>query len=144
MMVREIAGATGNEVRTARPDVTVDAACRVLRERNIGALVISADGRRLDGLLTERDVISAIVRHGPDVLQRPVTSVMQKRPVTCRPNETVSELMHAMTDRRTRHVVVMADDRIAGIVSIGDVVKHRIDNLELEVAMMRTRHAATR
>lgn len=144
MQVREIAGAEGREVETARPDVTVDTACHVMRARNIGAVVVSADGRRVDGLLTERDVVAALVRHGPAALERPVADVMQRRPATCRPNQRVTEVMHTMTDRRTRHIVVVDDDGIAGIVSIGDVVKHRIADLELEVAMMRTRQAATR
>lgn len=144
MMVREIAGASGGEVRTERPDTTVAAACSVMREQNIGALVISADGEHLVGLLTERDVIAAIVKDGPAALDRPVQAVMQRHPATCRPNETVTEVMHTMTDRRTRHIVVLDDDRIAGIVSIGDVVKRRMSDLELEVAMMRTRQAATR
>lgn len=144
MQVRQIAGAEGGEVETTRPDVTVDTACHVMRARNIGALVVSADGTHLDGLVTERDVVNGLVRYGPDVVGRPVADVMQRRPATCRPNKKVTEVMQTMTDRRTRHVVVVDEDRIAGIVSIGDIVKHRIADLELEVAMMRTRTAATR
>lgn len=144
MKVSEIAGAEGREVETARPDVTVDTACHVMRARNIGAIVVSADGEHLDGLLTERDVINGLVKHGPDLMDRPVSDAMQHRPATCTPSERVTDAMQTMTDRRTRHVIVMDDDRIVGMVSIGDVVKHRIADLELEVAMMRTHRAATR
>ena len=144
MKVREIAGASGGEVETTRPDVTVDTACHVMRARNIGALVVSADGTHLDGLVTERDVIVALVRRGADVMDVPVRDVMQNHPATCGPDDRVTEVMQTMTHRRTRHVVVVDDGRIAGVVSIGDVVKHRIADLELEVAMMRTHTAATR
>ena len=145
MGAQEIAGASGGEVETIRPDVTVDTACHVMRARNIGALVVSEDDEHLDGLLTERDVIDALVRRGTDVMTRPVADVMQKRPATCAPDERTGSLMRTMTERRTRHVVLVGEDgAIAGMVSIGDVVKHRIADLELEVAMMRTRQAATR
>ena len=107
-------------------------------------MVVSEDGEHLLGLVTERDVIDALVRNGQEAWEHPVSAVMQRRPATCRANQKVTEVMHTMTDQRTRHLVVLDDDRIAGIVSIGDVVKHRMDDLELEVAMMRTRHAATR
>lgn len=144
MRIKDIAGAGGNEVETTRPDVTVDTACHVMRARNIGALVVSEDGSRLDGLLTERDVIDGLVRHGAEVLQGPVARVMQRRPATCPPDARIPNVVQTMTDQRTRHVVVLDDDVVTGIVSIGDVVKHRIADLELEVAMMRTRQAATR
>lgn len=144
MMVKELPGAMDGEVTSIRPDATVDTACHVMRTSNIGALVVSSDGEHLEGLITERDVIAALVKHGVEAMQRPVSAVMQKRPETCRPNRKTTEIMQTMTNRRTRHVVVVDDDRVVGIVSIGDVVKHRISDLELEVAMMRTRHAATR
>ena len=144
MKVKEIAGASGGEVRTAPPDTTVEAACRAMRELRIGAIVVSEDGETLLGLVTERDVIDALVRTGPEAWEQPVSEVMQTGPATCRANQRVTDVMHTMTDQRTRHLVVLDDGRIAGIVSIGDVVKHRIDDLELEVAMMRTRAAATR
>lgn len=144
MGAREIAGAGPGEVETTRPDVTVETACHVMKARRIGALVVSEDGTHVDGLITERDVVEALVRHGPEVGSRHVAEVMQPRPATCSPDERTSELMRVMTDRRTRHVVIVEGDRIAGLVSIGDVVKNRIADLELEVAMMRTRAAATR
>lgn len=145
MRAREIAGAGGGEVETTRPDVTIDTACHVMRARNIGALVVSEDGEHLDGLVTERDVVDALVKHGADVLQRPVGAIMQRRATTCGPHEKVPQVMQAMTNDRTRHVVVVdGNGAVLGIVSIGDVVKHRIADLEMEVAMMRTHQAATR
>lgn len=143
MSVREILATKGSAVTTARPDVTVETAAHVMRSGGIGAVVVSRDGRRLDGLATERDIVNALVVHGADVLAVPVAEVMQNHPAVCAPDETIGTVMATMTQRRTRHIVVVGDGEIQGIVSIGDVVKRRMDDLELQVDMLRTRYAAT-
>lgn len=97
---------------------------------NIGALVVSNDGDHIEGVVSERDVIWALVEHGPRLLDWPVREVMTRDVTTCRLDDTVAELMAQMTELRTRHFPVVSDNRLVGIVSIGDAVKHRVDELE--------------
>ena len=122
----------GTEVVTVDPQTSVKESLRRLVEHNIGALVVSEDGRRIQGILSERDVVRAIADRGPGVLDGPVASVMTAEVRTCDPETTVNELMGLMTERRIRHVPVVVDEVLSGIVSIGDVVKHRLDELQTE------------
>lgn len=143
MSVQEILSKKGEEVTTARPDITVETAAHVMRASKIGAVVISHDGETLDGLITERDIVNGLVQHGCDVLSMTVDEVMQNYPATCAPDESLATVMSDMTRRKTRHVIAVEAGRIRGIVSIGDIVKQRMDELQLEVDALRTRYAAT-
>src|SRR5258707_14142983 len=107
------------------------------RER-FGALVVSQDGAGVDGILSERDIVMALGDHGGDLMSRPVSAIMTGNVITCEPNDTVGELMAEMTNRRIRHFPVMADGRLFGIVSIGDLVKNRLDEVEFEAQSLRS------
>jgi len=119
------------------PVVTVDGNKSVgelvalLAEHRIGAVVVSEDGSRVDGIVSERDVVRALSTR-PDLLAAPISSIMTAQVLSVAPDATFEDLMRLMTDRRVRHVPVLADGKLMGIVSIGDVVKHRIEALETE------------
>ena len=137
MNVNDILKAKGRDVATVAPDATVTDAVRLLHRRGIGALVVSADGNRLDGILSERDIVHALAAHGAAVLDRRVAELMTRRVVTCTPNDTIAELMGEMTRRRIRHLPVVDRGRLAGLVSIGDVVKNRLEEMESETTSLR-------
>ena len=137
MRVGDLVRAKGTDVVTVDPQTSVTESLRRLVEHNIGALVVSEDGRRIQGILSERDIVRAVADRGPGVLEGPVADVMTADVRTCDPETTVNELMGLMTERRIRHVPVVVDEMLAGIVSIGDVVKHRISELETETHTMQ-------
>jgi CBS domain-containing protein len=122
----------GREVATIDGTESVRAALAVLAEKGIGALVVSSDGRRIDGILSERDVARGLHTRGAGLLAEPVSGVMTEQVHTCSPHASVHDLARTMTDHRVRHVPVVEDDVLIGIVSIGDVVKARLDELENE------------
>lgn len=122
----------GSDVVTVAPETLVGEVVKILAEHRIGAVVITRDGNVIDGVLSERDVVCSLAERGPAALDRPCHEVMTTKVVTCEPDTTVEELMTAMTERRVRHVPVVVEGRLAGVVSIGDVVKDRISGLELE------------
>ena len=133
MNVLQLLDGKGHEVATIDPHASLADATASLRDHGVGALVVSADGRSLDGILSERDVVRAMAAHGGSTLGRPVSSAMSAKVVTCRPLDTCDELMAMMTERRIRHLPVVDDSGdLAGIISIGDVVKARLGQLELE------------
>jgi CBS domain-containing protein len=122
----------GNAVVTVAAAATVADAVALLGEHRIGALVVSDDGTGVDGIVSERDVVKALASGGRNILDHDVASIMTAEVVTCDPTTTVHELMALMTERRMRHVPVIVDGGLAGIVSIGDVVKNRVHDLEVE------------
>jgi CBS domain-containing protein len=128
----------GRTVATIRPNETVGAAVEALVSGNIGALVASEDGEAVDGIISERDIVHALARHGAALLAQTVAEVMTRSVVTCDPTESVAELMAEMTNRRIRHLPVVRDGRLCGIVSIGDVVKNRLDEIEYEARSLRS------
>ena len=138
MNVETILRTKGRAVATIRPDATVGAAVDELISRNIGALVISADGKSVDGIISERDVVHALATRGADLLLLKVSEVMTRPVVTCDPADSVEQLMAEMTNRRIRHFPVVQDGRLCGIVSIGDVVKNRLDEVEFEARSLRS------
>ena len=137
MNVDAILRKKGNRVESARPDWSVAEVCQRLDELGIGALVVSADGRKVDGIVSERDVIKHLARGGTSVLDRPVTEIMISDVVTCTRADDIAHLMETMTARRIRHLPVVENDTLIGIVSIGDVVKRRIMETELEANALR-------
>ena len=132
MQISQLLRRKGREVATIDGSESVRTALAVLAEKGIGALVVSSDGRRIDGILSERDVARGLHSHGAGLLAEPVSSVMTAQVHTCRPDASVHDLAQTMTDHRVRHVPVVEDDALIGIVSIGDVVKARLDELEEE------------
>ena len=138
MDVETILRNKGRAVATIRPDETVGAAIEALVSGNIGALVASQDGEAVDGIISERDIVHALARHGVALLALSVAEVMTRSVVTCDPTESVAELMAEMTNRRIRHLPVVRDGRLCGIVSIGDVVKNRLDEIEYETRSLRS------
>ena len=133
MLVQSILTAKGSDVITIADSVSLaDAAARV-RDNGIGALVVSNDGRHIDGIVSERDVVRALANHGATVMGRAVSTVMSRDVVTCRVGDAIEALMLAMPERRIRHVPVVDDDgELGGVVSIGDVVKNRLGQLQVE------------
>lgn len=136
MNVATILKAKGYNVVTASPGMTLAEAARLLSEKRIGALVIM-QGRQILGILSERDIVKTVAYAGAEALERPVRDVMTSRVVTCSLNDSVNELMDEMTDRRFRHLPVVEDGELVGIVSIGDVVKRRIETAVREVDQIR-------
>jgi CBS domain-containing protein len=137
MNVEHILARKGREVKTIRPDVSVAEALRRLRAEGIGSLVVSENGTNLAGILSDRDILNAIADHGIDILGESVRGVMTEKVFTCSRDDRVSAIMALMTDRRIRHVPVVEDGRLCGMVSIGDVVKQRLDEIEGEAAALR-------
>jgi CBS domain-containing protein len=143
MNVETILQNKGRAVATIRPDETVGAAVDALVSRNIGALVASDDGEKVDGIISERDIVHALAQYGSGLLTLTVAEVMTRQVVTCDPAESVGELMAEMTNRRIRHFPVVLNGRLCGIVSIGDVVKNRLDEIEYETKSLRSFIAGT-
>jgi len=120
----------GAVVATIRGDATVAEAVDELNRHHVGALVVSSDGRKIDGIISERDVVRQLSEHREAILAEPVSSIMSATVTTCAPEDDTESLMRTMTERRIRHVPVVDDGQLSGIVSIGDVVKNRIEELE--------------
>ena len=121
-----------SEVATIGPEATLAEAAAALAEHRIGALVVSADGAGVLGMLSERDLVQELAAHGGDCLSRTVSEVMTSEITTAAPNDHADEILNRMTQGRFRHMPVMAEGRMIGLVSIGDVVKARLDELDFE------------
>lgn len=141
MLVAEILKDKGDAVFVTRPDMTLAEACGELDRLRVGALIV-CEGDRVVGVLSERDVVKAVARDGQAALGRPVSEVMTSEVVFAAPAETVAILMGRMTDRRIRHLPVLRDGRLAGVISIGDVVKCQIAEATQEAESLRTYIAA--
>jgi len=137
MRVSGVLRAKGDAVATTPAGATVADALRALATHGVGALVVSEDGREVQGIVSERDVVRALAERGAGVLDELVASIMTTEVLTCGPTTTVQELAALMTDQRVRHVPVVVDGQLRGIVSIGDVVKSRIIELETETDAIR-------
>lgn len=132
MRISDVLARKGAAVVTIDPQASVRELLGVLAEHGIGALVVSADGAHLDGIVSERDVVRRIRSVGDAVLDGPVADIMTTEVHACDPQCSLDEMMAVMTERRIRHVPVLVDGALAGIVSIGDVVKHRLAEVETE------------
>ena len=137
MTVKAILSAKGSEVHTIEPTTNLAAAAKLLAERKIGALVVTGADSRVIGIVSERDVVQELAAHGPASLDLPLTEVMTRKVMTCSASDTVSSLMERMTEGKFRHIPVLDQGRLAGIVSIGDVVKHRLQEMEHEQSALR-------
>jgi CBS domain-containing protein len=132
MQISTILHSKGSGVVTIDPTVSIVDAARVLQINKVGALVVSANGEQIDGILSERDIARAVGEHGSAALAMNVAALMTTPVTTCALGDTVDELMDVMTERRIRHLPVVDGARMVGIVSIGDVVKHRLGELTTE------------
>jgi CBS domain-containing protein len=137
MTVKAILSRKGNDVLTIDPNATLAAAIKLLADRRIGAVVITGADRQVIGILSERDIVRAFAASGPAALDEQVGQVMTRKVMTCDEAETVSSLMERMTQGKFRHLPVVERGRLAGIVSIGDVVKHRLEEMEKESSALR-------
>lgn len=136
MQVSVLLQRKGSDVVTVAPETSVREVLDVLAEHRIGAVVVSSDGTSIAGVMSERDVVRALAEFGPSALEHRCDQVMSKEIITCEPDTTVEQLMSTMTERRVRHVPVVIDGRLSGLVSIGDVVKDRISGLEFETKVL--------
>jgi len=141
MLVAEILKDKGDAVYAIAPGLSLAEACGELERRRVGALIVCQDDRVV-GVLSERDVVRAVAREGASGLTRPVSDFMTGDVVFAAPAETVSILMERMTDRRIRHLPVLTEGRLAGVISIGDVVKCQIAEATHEAESLRTYIAA--
>ena len=136
MIVEHILAAKGHEVVTIEPERTLLETARLLDEKRIGAVVVSDADHPVLGIISERDIARAVAQGGAAVLDEPVSQHMTAKLFTCTRSCTVSDLMELMTDRKVRHVPIVERGRLSGIISIGDVVKHRLAELEAEERLM--------
>lgn len=136
MLADQILDAKGRAVATVSPDATVADAVAELAQHNVGALVVSSDGTTVAGILSERDVVRHLAADGPSVLERPVHELMAREVATCGGHADTGEIMNTMTAGRFRHMPVVVEGRLTGIISIGDVVKARIDELATEAEQL--------
>jgi len=137
MSVALILKAKGAHVETTRPDATLYTVVWSLKGKGIGAQVVSEDGTTVLGLISERDIIRGLTEHGTKLLTLPVSELMTSPAVTCTPGENIRAVMARMTRYRVRHLPVVEGGKLCGIVSLGDVVKYRLDELELEANLLR-------
>jgi CBS domain-containing protein len=138
MNVETILRNKGGAVATIAPHATIRDAAALLRRERIGALVVSNGGNKVEGILSERDIVHGLADRGAALLDVTVDALMTRRVFTCTPRDSVGDLMAMMTERRIRHIPVLTDGMLVGIISIGDVVKHRLDEMEYETSSLRS------
>ena len=136
MLVREILDAKGGQVVSIGADAKVSAAVKILSERRIGAVLVLAGGK-IEGIVSERDIVRELGARGAGILDESVRAVMTAKVMTCRRGDHVSTVMEKMTEGKFRHLPVIEDGQLIGIISIGDVVKHRVMEYESEQEAMR-------
>jgi CBS domain-containing protein len=143
MLISDVLAAKGSQVSRVLPETTVAEAVRQLADQHIGALVVEDRWQRLRGIFTERDLVQLLAREGPSVVRREVQTVMTERPITCKPSDHIDDILAIMTMHRVRHLPVLKEGTLVGIVSIGDLVSHRLNQKRqeaevlLEIARMR-------
>ena len=134
MLVQQILKSKGGDgaVFSVKPDADIAAAAQLLSDKRIGTVVVSSDGQRLDGILSERDIVRELGQSGAGCLKQSVESLMTTDIVTCKPTDTADAILEMMTKGRFRHIPVMEGGKMIGLVSIGDVVKARLSELSME------------
>jgi CBS domain-containing protein len=137
MKVKAMLSAKESKVVTVRSDATVAAAIALLKKERIGAVVVSDDGDSIQGILSERDVVRALVDHGGDLMSKPVSDLMTRNVKTSSLDANIQDLMSEMTHSRIRHLPIVDGGKLCGVISIGDVVKNRLDELEAETTVLR-------
>jgi CBS domain-containing protein len=136
MTVRSILDSKGHDILSVEPNTKLSAAIKILGERKIGAVLVMSQGK-VDGILSERDIVRVLAERGARVLDEPVNDVMTRKVVSCRQSDTVGGIMEMMTLGKFRHLPVIEDGRVVGLISIGDVVKWRVQEYEREQEALR-------
>ncbi|MES1148724.1 MAG: CBS domain-containing protein [Bradyrhizobium guangdongense] len=136
MTVRSILNTKGHQIMSVEPDAKMSAAIKLLGEKKIGAVLVMNQSR-LEGILSERDIVRVLGERGAAVLEEPVSSVMTRKVVTCKETDTVAEIMEMMTTGKFRHLPVLDNGKVAGLISIGDIVKWRVREYETEQEALR-------
>ena len=144
MTIESILKRKGTYVATIAPEASIKRAADWLSAKNIGALVVVTSENAVLGLISEREIVHAFSRYGETVASMPVKEIMRHGVTTVSPDESVNRVMNLMTHQRVRHMPVLRDGKLVGIVSIGDVVKHRLEDLELETSVLRDVYNAAR
>ena len=144
MKVANILRIKGSAVKTVRPDETALGLSHKLRTEGIGAMVVSKDGRSIDGIISERDLAYGLVAHGSQLPRIAVAELMTKVVIVCSPEDSITDVIKLMTRRRIRHLPVKDGDQLVGIISIGDVLKHRLGELQMEAHVLRDYAVASR
>lgn len=137
MIVKAILSAKGGDVITIEPTATLETAVKILAEHKIGALLVLGPDRRVIGILSERDIVRVLAERGAAVLTQSLAQVMTRKVVTCGQSDPVDVLMERMTTGKFRHLPVVEQEQVIGVVSIGDVVKHRLQEMAQEAAALR-------
>jgi len=137
MNVQAILEAKGHDVVTTRPETSIADVCRLLQRRRIGAVPVVDDAGTILGILSERDMVAGLSEHGVAVVGLTAAQLMTRQVRHCHPDDSIGEIMAVMTNRRVRHLPVIDEGRLCGLVSIGDVVKARLDETALEVDSLR-------
>ena len=136
MTVRAILDTKGHDILSVEPDAKLSAAVKILSERRIGAVLVVSNGH-IEGILSERDIVRVLAERGAAVLEEPVSAVMTRKVVSCRESDTVGAIMEMMTDGKFRHLPVLEGERVVGLISIGDIVKWRVREYEMEQEALR-------
>ncbi len=137
MKVSEILHKKGPAVKTVRPDETALELSEQLRAERIGAMIVSSDGVTIEGIVSERDLAYGLAAHASNLPRMTVERLMTKVVVVCSPEDSINEVMSVMTQKRIRHLPVKEGDKLVGIISIGDVLKHRLNEIQLEADVLR-------
>jgi CBS domain-containing protein len=136
MTVRAILDTKGHQIQSVEPGAKLSAAVKILAERKIGAVLVMNQGR-IEGILSERDIVRVLSERGAAVLEELVSAVMTRKVISCRQNDTVAGIMEMMTLGKFRHLTVVEDERVVGLISIGDIVKWRVREYEMEQEALR-------
>ena len=136
MTVRSILNTKGHQITSVQPDAKLAAAVKLLGEKKIGAVLVMNQSR-LDGILSERDIVRGLGERGAAVLEEPVSDVMTRKVVSCKETDTVAEIMEMMTTGKFRHLPVLDNGKVVGLISIGDIVKRRVQEYESEQEALR-------
>ncbi len=143
MKVATILKAKGDKVVTVHPDATIATVIQSMKLEGVGAVIVSPDSVNLQGLITERDIVLGLGQHGGEVLAMLARELMNRAAATCGPESGIKEVMAEMTRRRTRHLPVLEHGRLRGMVSIGDVVKNRLEEAQMEIDVLRDVYIAS-
>jgi CBS domain-containing protein len=136
MTVRAILDSKGHQIQSVEPEAKLSVAIKILAERKIGAVLAMSKGH-IEGILSERDIVRVLGERGAAVLDEPVSAVMTRKVISCRQADTVAAIMEMMTTGKFRHLPVVEDDKVVGLISIGDIVKWRVKEYELEQEALR-------
>ncbi len=137
MKVAEILRHKGQDVISVRPTETIETLSHRLRLARIGAMVVLGEDGALEGIISERDLVHGIAEHGAHCLELTVADLMTQRVVTCTPQDSVTRIARQMTENRIRHLPVVEGGNLVGVVSVGDVVKNRLEEMSLEASVLR-------